>query len=45
MKQRKETKQQTIERIWLVYFNDTLFEKGLISEREWHKMKLRIMMR
>lgn len=29
-------------RLWLEYYNRTLFEKGLISERERNKMALRI---
>lgn len=30
------------EKIWLYYFNDILWEKGLISRDERQKMKLRI---
>ena len=30
------------EKLWLYYFNDTLCEKGLISQDERQKMKLRI---
>ena len=43
--QRKSTRQQVIERLWLLYFNDTLFAKGLISEHERNRMKLRILAR
>ena len=28
--------------LWLIYFNQTLFEKGLISETERNRMKLRM---
>ena len=27
-------KQSVIEKLWLIYFNDTLYEKGLITETE-----------
>ena len=30
------------EKMWLYYFNDILWEKGLISQDERQKMKLRI---
>lgn len=33
-------KQNVVEQLWLHYFNRTLFEKGLISERERNRMKL-----
>jgi len=35
-------KQNVVEQIWLNYFNQTLFEKGLISEKERNRMKLKI---
>ena len=31
-----------IDELWLIYFNDTLREQGLISEREWIQMKSKI---
>lgn len=37
-----KTKAEAAETIWLLYFNQTLFEKGLISEAERNRMKLRI---
>jgi hypothetical protein len=43
--QRKEHKQKIIDALWLHYFNNTLFEKGLISERSFTKMKLQIVLR
>ena len=30
------------EKLWLYYFNDVLYGKGLISQEQRHKMKLRI---
>ena len=33
---------ETAEMLWLIYFNQTLFEKGLISETERNRMKLRM---
>jgi len=44
-KQYKPTKQQLAERLWLIYFNDTLFAKGLITDKEHSRMKLRILSR
>jgi len=43
--QRITGKQQLAERLWLIYFNETLFEKGLISRQEHSRMRLRILMR
>ena len=31
-------RQQTAEKLWLLYFNQTLFEKGMISERDRNRM-------
>ena len=31
-----------IDELWLIYFNDTLREQGLISEREWIQMNSKI---
>ena len=33
---------QTAEKIWLHYFNDVLFQQGVISERDRNKMALKI---
>lgn len=38
----KESKQDVIDRLWLIYFNDTLYEKGLISETDRNRMRIRI---
>ncbi len=35
-------KQSIIEKLWLIYFNDTLYEKGLITETERNRMANRI---
>ena len=35
--------QQTLEQLWLTYFNDTLLAKKLITEEQWHRMRLRIL--
>ena len=34
----KSTKKNTAEQIWLQYFNNVLFEKGLITEQDRNKM-------
>lgn len=33
------------EQLWLQYYNDTLLEKGIITEEEHHKMNTRIVNR
>ena len=35
----EQQKKELAELMWLNYFNQTLFEKGLISENERNKMK------
>lgn len=35
-------KQSVIEKLWLTYFNDTLYEKGLITETERNRMANKI---
>lgn len=35
-------KQNVIDKLWLNYFNDTLFAKGLISETDRNRMRNRI---
>lgn len=41
-KMSKYEKQSVIEKLWLIYFNDTLYEKGLITETERNRMANRI---
>ena len=35
---RQRLKQQAIEKAYLLYYNQTLFEKGLITEKERNQM-------
>lgn len=35
-------KQNVIDKLWLNYFNDTLFDKDLISEDDRNRMRIRI---
>ena len=35
-------KQNVIDKLWLNYFNDTLYAKGLISEADRNRMRNRI---
>ena len=35
-------KQNVIDKLWLNYYNDTLFAKGLISESDRNRMRNRI---
>ena len=35
-------KQKVIDKLWLNYFNDTLYDKGLISEDDRNRMRNRI---
>ena len=37
-----QKKQVVIEQLWLTYYNDTLFAKGLITEEQRNKMRLMI---
>ena len=39
---RSGTKDQIFREIWLNYFNRVLLEKGLISEQEYNRIKIRI---
>ncbi len=41
-KMNEAEKQGVIEKLWLIYFNDTLYEKGLISETERNRMANKI---
>ena len=36
------TKKRVIEQIWLLYFNNILYGRGIISEKEKNKMALKI---
>ena len=38
----EQKKQAFIEQLWLTYYNDTLFAKGLITEEQRNKMRLMI---
>ena len=37
-KMSENEKQSVIEKLWLIYFNDTLYDKGLITETERNRM-------
>lgn len=37
-----QRKQAVIEGLWLSYYNDTLYEKGVITETERNKMRVKI---
>ena len=38
----KQKKQAVLEQLWLTYYNDTLYAKGLITEEQRNKMRLKI---
>ena len=38
----KQKKQAVMEQLWLTYYNDTLFAKGMITEDQRNKMRLMI---
>ena len=38
----EQKKQAVIERLWLTYYNDTLFAKGLITEEQRNTMRIKI---
>ena len=38
----RESKKQAARQIWLLYFNRTLLERGVITEREHNQMKVKI---
>ena len=44
-KMSEQKKQAIIEQLWLTYFNDTLYEKGLITEDQRNKMRTKIKIR
>ena len=35
-------KQAVIEQLWLTYYNDTLYAKGLITEEQRNRMRVQI---
>ncbi len=39
---RSTTKSEVQRQVWLLYFNRVLLEKGLISEKEYRQMVLKI---
>ena len=41
-KMSENEKQSVIEKLWLIYFNDTLYDKGLITETERNRMANKI---
>lgn len=41
-KMSENEKKSVIEKLWLIYFNDTLYEKGLITETERNRMANKI---
>ena len=38
----EKQKQSILEKLWLTYYNDTLLEKGVITEDEHNKMRVKI---
>lgn len=36
------TKEQAARQIWLLYFNRTLLERGVITEKQYNQMKVKI---
>ena len=38
----EEKKQSVLDQLWLTYYNDTLYAKGLIAEQERNKMRVKI---
>ena len=38
----EQKKQAVMEQIWLTYYNDTLFAKGMITEEQRNKMRVMI---
>ncbi len=37
-----EKKKSVLEQLWLLYYNDTLYETGVITEEERNKMRVKI---
>ena len=38
----EQKKQSIMERLWLTYYNDTLYAQGVITEEERNKMRVKI---
>ena len=38
----EQKKQSVLERLWLTYYNNTLYEKGVITEAQRNQMRLAI---
>ena len=38
----EQKKQAVMEQLWLTYYNDTLFAKGMITEEQHNKMRVMI---
>ncbi|MCD7838066.1 MAG: hypothetical protein LUG65_04065 [Clostridiales bacterium] len=38
----KQKKERVIQRLWLTYYNDTLYDKGVITEEERNRMRVAI---
>lgn len=38
----EQERRQVMERLWLIYYNDTLFKQGVISEAERNRMRIKI---
>ena len=38
----EQKKQSVLEKLWLTYYNDTLYEKGVITEDERNRMRVQI---
>ena len=37
-----QKKQSVLEELWLTYYNDSLYRRGLITEQQRNKMRIRI---
>lgn len=38
----EQRKRTVMEQLWLTYYNDTVFAKGLITEEQHNKLRIRI---
>lgn len=38
----EQKKERILEKLWLTYYNDTLYEKGLITETQRNKIRVMI---
>ena len=41
-KMTEQQKERILEQLWLTYYNDTLYGKGVITETEHNKMRVKI---